>query len=75
MKNEVLRSLVYYRNKDLHDLCGWPFRTVEYMRSRVAGHVTTIGRDWGETRSAYRILVRKPFGTSSVGRPRRRGEV
>jgi hypothetical protein len=39
-------------------------------RMRWAGHVTRMG----EKRNAYRILVGKPEGRRSLGRPRRRWE-
>jgi hypothetical protein len=37
---------------------------------RWAGHVTCIGED----RKVYRVLVEKPEGKRSLGRPRRRWE-
>jgi hypothetical protein len=39
-------------------------------RMRWAGHIALIG----EKRNAYRILVGKPEGKRSLGRPRRRWE-
>jgi hypothetical protein len=38
------------------------------LRMKRTGHVARMG----ETRNAYRILVRKPEGKRPVGRPRRR---
>jgi hypothetical protein len=43
-------------------------RMIKSRRMRWAGHVARTG----ETRNAYRILVGKPEGKISVGRPRRR---
>jgi hypothetical protein len=41
---------------------------INSSRMRWAGHVARMG----ETRNAYRILVGKPEGKRSLGRPRRR---
>jgi hypothetical protein len=41
---------------------------INSKRMRWAGHVARMG----ETRNVYRILVRKPEGTRSLGRPRRK---
>jgi hypothetical protein len=43
-------------------------RIIKSRRMRWAGHVARIG----EKRNAYRILVGKPEGKRSLGRPRRR---
>jgi hypothetical protein len=43
-------------------------RTIKSRRMRWAGHVARMG----EKRNAYRILVGKPEGRRSLGRPRRR---
>jgi hypothetical protein len=41
---------------------------IKSRRMRWAGHVARMG----EKRNAYRILVRKPEGKRTLGRPRRR---
>jgi hypothetical protein len=43
-------------------------RMIKSMRVRWEGHVARMG----ETRNAYKILVRKPEGKRPLGRPRRR---
>jgi hypothetical protein len=43
-------------------------RMTKSRRMRWAGHVTRMG----ETRNAYRVLVRKLQGKRPLGRPRRR---
>jgi hypothetical protein len=43
-------------------------RMIKSRRMRWAGHVALMG----ETKNAYRILVGKPEGKRSLGRPRRR---
>jgi hypothetical protein len=43
-------------------------RVIKSSRMRWVGHVARIG----EIRTAYRILVGKPEGRRSLGRPRRR---
>jgi hypothetical protein len=58
-------------NEELHNLYSSPniIRMMKSRRMRWAGHVGRMG----ETRNAYRILVRKPEGNRPLGRPRRRG--
>jgi hypothetical protein len=57
-------------NEELHNLYSPPniIRTIKSRRMRWTGHVARMG----ETRNAYRILVGKPEGKRSLGRPRRR---
>jgi hypothetical protein len=45
-------------------------RVVKSRRMRWAGHVTSMGED----RGVHRVLVGKPEGKRSLGRPRRRWE-
>jgi hypothetical protein len=45
-------------------------RVTKSRRLRWAGHVERMG----ETRGAYRALVRKPEGSRPLGRPRHRWE-
>jgi hypothetical protein len=45
-------------------------RVVKSRRMRLAGHVACMGEDGG----VHRVLVGKPEGTRSLGRPRRRWE-
>jgi hypothetical protein len=57
-------------NEELHNLYSSPsiIRMIKSRRMRCAGHVARMG----ETRNAYRVLVRKPEGRRPLGRPRRR---
>jgi hypothetical protein len=58
--------------KELNDLYSSPniIRVIKSRRMRWAGHVARMG----EGRCAYRILVGRPEGRRSLGRPRRRWE-
>jgi hypothetical protein len=58
-------------NEELCDLYSSSsiIRIIKSRRMRWAGHVTRMG----EKRNAYRLLVGKPEGKRSLGRPRRRG--
>jgi hypothetical protein len=57
-------------NKELHDLYSSPsiIRIMNPQRMRWVGLVARMG----EKRNAYRLLVGKPEGKTSLGRPRRR---
>jgi hypothetical protein len=57
-------------NEELHNLYSSTniIRTIKSRRMRWAGHVARMG----EKRNACRILVGKPEGRRSLGRPRRR---
>jgi hypothetical protein len=59
-------------NEELHGLYSSPsiVRVIKARRKRRAGHVARMG----EVRGAYSILVGKPEGRKSLGRPRRRWE-
>jgi hypothetical protein len=81
-ENRVLRSIFgpkrdemtgecrKLHNEVLHDLYSSPriIRIIKSRRMRWAGHVARMG----EKRNAYRLLVGKPEGKRSLGRPRRR---
>jgi hypothetical protein len=56
----------------LHNLYSSPdiIRQIKSRRMRWAGHVACMG----EGRNVYRVLVGKPEGKRSLGRPRRRWE-
>ena len=45
-------------------------RVIKSRRMKWAGHVARVG----ESRSVYRVLVRKPEGKRPLGKPRRRWE-
>ncbi|KAJ4450879.1 hypothetical protein ANN_02311 [Periplaneta americana] len=59
-------------NAELHALYTSPdiIRNIKSRRLRWAGHVAHMG----ESRNAYRVLVGRPEGKRSLGRPRRRWE-
>jgi hypothetical protein len=57
-------------NEELHNLYSSPsiIRMIKSRRMTWAGHVARMG----EKRNTYRILVGKPEGKRTLGRPRRR---
>jgi hypothetical protein len=59
-------------NDELHSLYSSPniVRVIKSRRMKWAGHVASMG----EGRGVYRVLVRRPEGKRSSGRPRRRWE-
>ena len=59
-------------SEEFNDLYSSPinFRVIKSRRIKWAGHVARIG----ERRGVDRVLVRKPDGKRSPGRPRRRWE-
>jgi hypothetical protein len=59
-------------NEELHGLYSSPsiIKVIKATRMRWAGHVARMG----EVRGVYNILVGKPEGKRSLGRPRRRWE-
>jgi hypothetical protein len=65
-----LRTVLILHNEELNDLYSSP-NIIGVIKSRImrwAGHVARMV----EGRGAYRILVRRPEGRRSLGRPRRR---
>jgi hypothetical protein len=69
---EVIGGWRKLHNEELHNLYGSPsiIRIIKSRRMRWAGHVVRMR----ETRNACRILIGKPEGKRSLGRPRRRWE-
>jgi hypothetical protein len=59
-------------NEKLHNLYSSPniIRQIKSRRMRWAGHAVRMG----EERNVYRVLVGKPEGKRTLGRPRRRWE-
>ena len=59
-------------NEELNDLYCSPniFRVIKSRIMRWAGHLALMG----EWRGVYRVLVGKPEGKRTLGRPRRRWE-
>jgi hypothetical protein len=59
-------------NDELHSLYSSPYivRVIKSRRMRLAGHVARMG----EGRCVYRVLVGRPEGKESLGRPRHRQE-
>jgi hypothetical protein len=58
-------------NEELHNLYSSPniITIMKSRRMRWEGHVARMGK---KQKNAYRILVAKPEGKRSLGRPRRR---
>jgi len=71
-RDEVTGEWKKLHNEELNDLYCSPniVRVVKWRRMRWAGHVERMG----ERRGVYRVLVGKPEGKRSLGRPRRRWE-
>jgi hypothetical protein len=69
-RDEVTGEWRRLHNEELNDLYCSPniVRVIKSGRMRWAGHVARMG----EERGAYRVLVGKPEGKRSLGRPRRR---
>jgi len=69
-RDEVTGEWRKLHNEELNDLYSLPsiVRVVKSRRMRWAGHVARMGED----RGVQRVLVGKPEGTRSLGRPRRR---
>ena len=70
-RDEVTGEWRRLHNKKLNDLYCSPnnVRVIKSRRMRWAGHVARMG----DERGAYRVLVGKPEGKRSLGRPRRKG--
>jgi hypothetical protein len=71
-RDEVTGDWRRLHNAELNDLYPSPniIRVIKSSRIMWAGHVAGMG----EGRDAYRILVGRPGGRRSLGRPRRRWE-
>jgi len=71
-RNEVRREWRKLDNEELNDLYSSPnmVRVIKSRRTRWEGYVARMR----ERRGVYRILVGKPEGKMSLGRPRRRWE-
>jgi hypothetical protein len=69
-RDEVTGGWRKLHNEELHNLHFSPsiIRVTKSSRFRWAGHAARMG----EKRNAYKILVGKPEGKRSLGRPRRR---
>jgi hypothetical protein len=69
-RNEVTGERRKLHKEELHDLYSSPsiIRIIKSRRMRWAGHVARNG----EKGNAYRLLVGKPEGKRTLGRPRRR---
>jgi hypothetical protein len=71
-RDEVTGGWRKLHNEELHNSYSSPsiIRMIKSRRMRWSGHVAHTG----ENRNAYRILVGKPEGKRSLGRPKRRWE-
>jgi len=71
-RDEVTGEWRKLHNEELNDLYCSPniVRVIKWRRMRWAGNVARMG----ERRGVYRVLVRKPEGKRTLGRPRRRWE-
>jgi hypothetical protein len=69
-RDEVMGEWRKLHNEELRDLysSSSKIRIIKSRRMRWAGHVERMG----EKRNTYRLLVGKPEGKRSQGRPRRR---
>jgi hypothetical protein len=67
----VAGGWIRLHNKELHNLYASPYIIrVSKSRMRWAGHIERMG----DMRNAYEILIKKPEGRRSLGRPRNRWE-
>jgi hypothetical protein len=64
----VTGGWIKLHNEELHDLYSLPsiIKIIRSRKMRWAGHVAQMG----EKRNVYRLLVGKPEGKRSLGRPR-----
>jgi len=71
-RDEVTGKWSKLHNEELSDLYSLPniVRMVKSRRMRWAGHVASMG----DGRDVHRVLMGKPEGKRSLGRPRRRWE-
>ena len=71
-RDEITGEWRKMHNEELNDLHSSPniFRVIKSRRMRWAGHIARVG----EWRGVYRVLVGKPEGKRSLGRPRHRWE-
>jgi hypothetical protein len=71
-RDEVTGEWRRLHNKELYALYSSPniIRVIKSRRLRWAGHVARTGK----RRGAYRNLMKKPEGTTPLGRPRHRWE-
>jgi hypothetical protein len=71
-RDEVTGEWRKLHNEELHILYSSPYiiRQIKSSRMRWVGHVARMG----EERNAYRVLMGKPEGKRSLGRPRHRWE-
>ncbi|KAJ4431551.1 hypothetical protein ANN_20150 [Periplaneta americana] len=71
-RDEVTGEWRKLHNAELHALYSSPdiIRNIKSRRLRWVGHEARMG----ESRNAYRVLVGRPEGKKSLGRPRRRWE-
>jgi hypothetical protein len=69
-REEVTEEWIKLHNDELRDLYSSPsiIRIIKPRKMRLAGHVARME----EKRNAYRLLVGKPEGKRSLGRPRHR---
>jgi hypothetical protein len=66
-RDKVTGDLRKLHNEELHNLYSSSNRTIKSRTIRWAGHVARVR----EKRNAYMILVGKPEGKRSLGRPKR----
>jgi len=71
-RDEVTGEWRKLHNEELNDLYCSPniFRVIKSRKIRYAGHVARMG----ERRGGYRVLMGKPEGKRTLGRPRSRWE-
>jgi hypothetical protein len=71
-KDEITGEWRRLHKEELNDLYSSPniIRMIKSTRMMWAGHISRMG----EERGAYRILLGRPEGRRTLGRPRRRWE-
>jgi hypothetical protein len=67
-RDEVMGGFIKLHSEEMHDLYSSPsiIRIIKSGRMKWVGHVAQMG----EKRNVYRLLVGKPEGERSLGRPR-----
>jgi hypothetical protein len=68
-RTEIIDSWRKLHNEELHNLHSSPYNYNDEVKEDEMGRTCST---YGERRNAYRILVGKPEGKRTLGRPRQR---